>query len=169
MSFWNKVGSIVKNVASDVYKDIQKEQAKKNLQGQGASRVNNRSNDNSDANIKREKALSWKYIGTLDNIDTSDLRHVVGLYKAVLSGKIVYIGRAVEYNNGGLKKRLADYTRESDSSRKHKSGQLMNQNASDLKIYIMATGSDSDAADKARELEIEMINRYRPEWNVKYS
>ena len=161
MSFWNKVGSIAKTVAKDVYQDIQKKQA-----------LNNRSEVRSSGNLsesrERPQQLSWKYVGTLDNVDSSDLRHGVGLYKAVLNGKIVYIGRAIEYNNGGLKKRLADYTRESDSSRKHKSGQLMNQNASSLKIYIMVTGSDSAAASKARELEMEMINRYNPEWNVKY-
>jgi len=161
MSFWNKVGSIVKTVAIDTYQDIQREQAKKNMNSMPASH-------NTQNNSHKSQQLSWKYIGTLDNVDASHLSHLVGLYKAVLNGKIVYIGRAVEYNNGGLKKRLADYTRDSDSARKHKSGQLMHQNASDLKMYIMITGSDSDAANRARKLETEMINRYRPEWNVQY-
>lgn len=161
MSFWDKVGNIVKTVAKDTYRDMQKGQVDKNRSEAKSSR-------NTPQSRERPQRLSWKYIGTLDNIDSSDLRHVVGLYKAVLDGSIVYVGRAIEYNNGGLKKRLADYTRESDSSRKHKSGQLMHQNASNLKIYIMITGSDSTASDRARELEIEMINKYRPAWNVKY-
>lgn len=139
MSFWNKVASIVKTVAIDTYHDIQKEQAKK-------SRNEMRGSHNLSEMPNKPKQLSWKYIGILDNIDASHLRHVVGLYKAVLNGKIVYIGRAVEYNNGGLKKRLADYTRDSDSARKHKSGQLMHQNASDLKMYFMITGSDSESS-----------------------
>ncbi|MBI9031044.1 hypothetical protein JEZ13_03415 [bacterium] len=162
MSFWSKLGSITKTVAQNVYQEIQKEQAKKAGSNLGSSR-----NDSPGSN--RTQSLSWRYIGTLDNVDDGDLRHLVGIYKAVLNGEIVYIGRAVEFNNGGLKKRLADYTRESESSRKHKSGQLMHQNASDLKMYIMVTGSDSQAANEARELEIEMINRYQPAWNVKYS
>lgn len=162
MSFWNKVAGVAKTVAKNAIQEVQREQAQKN-------RSEIRSTRNVSESRERPQQLSWKYVGTLDNLDSSDLRHVVGLYKAVMNEKIVYIGRAIEYNNGGLKKRLADYTRESDSSRKHKSGQLMNQNASNLKIYIMITGSDSQASDRARELEVEMINRYRPEWNVKYS
>lgn len=161
MSFWSKVGSIAKTVVKDVYQDIQKEQAKK-------SKTNIRGINNTSEKADKPQRLNWSYIGTLDNVANNDLRHVVGLYKAVLNGKTVYIGRAVEYSNGGLKKRLADYTRQSDSARKHKSGQLMHQNASDLKMYVMVTGSDSEAANRARELETEMINRYRPEWNVQY-
>lgn len=161
MSFWSKVGSIAKTVVKDVYQDIQKEQAKK-------SKTNIRGINNTSEKADKPQRLNWIYIGTLDNVANNDLRHVVGLYKAVLNGKTVYIGRAVEYSNGGLKKRLADYTRQSDSARKHKSGQLMHQNASDLKMYVMVTGSDSEAANRARELETEMINRYRPEWNVQY-
>jgi len=162
MSFWSKLGSISKAVAKNVYEEIQKEQLKKTGSNPGPSR-------NDSARSNRPRSLAWRYIGTLDNVDDRDLRHLVGIYKAVLKGEIVYIGRAVEFSNGGLKKRLADYTRESDSGRKHKSGQLMHQNASDLKMYIMVTGSDSEASDKARELEIELINRYQPAWNVKYS
>jgi len=95
----------------------------------------------------------------------SNLSNSVGLYKAELGGKVVYIGRAVEYSNGGLRKRLSDYTRESDSSRKHTSGQLMNQHASQLSVDILITGSDSDAVEVAKKLEQYFIGIYSPEWN----
>ena len=123
---------------------------------------------NSASSEYKEPSLKWKYIGTLDNIQDNNLRQQVGIYKAVLKGKIVYIGRAVEYNNGGLKKRLADYTRKSDSGRRHQSGQLMHENASQLKIYVMVTGSGHEAADRAKKLEKEMIDKYNPPWNIQH-
>lgn len=108
---------------------------------------------------------SWRPLGILSSANISHLSGYVGLYRANLNGKIVYIGRAVEYDNGGLRKRLSDYTRESDSARKHRSGQLMHQHASELFIDVLITGSDSDAADVAKNLEPYLIGKYRPEWN----
>lgn len=37
----------------------------------------------------------------------------------------MYVGRAIELNNGGFRKRLSDYSRGSDSARNHKSGRLI--------------------------------------------
>ena len=108
----------------------------------------------------------WHRLGFLSKVDRSELRGWVGLYKAVLNNQIMYVGRAVEYNNGGLAKRLADYIRESDSGRKHQSGQLMHNNAEHLVIYVLKVGNDSEAAQKTKELEHEFIEYYNPPWNV---
>lgn len=113
----------------------------------------------------REWERSWQPLGTLSGANISHLSNSVGLYRATLNSTIVYIGRAVEYANGGLRKRLSDYTRDSDSARKHQSGQLMHQNASRLHIDILVTGSDSEAAETARKLERCFIGMYSPEWN----
>ncbi|MFZ4856790.1 MAG: hypothetical protein ACOYL3_10375 [Desulfuromonadaceae bacterium] len=107
----------------------------------------------------------WQYLGPLNNLKLSHLSSSVGLYRAKKKGQIVYLGRAVEYNNGGLRKRLSDYTRASGSSRKHKSGQLMNKNATDLEIEILITGGSAKAADLARKLEVHFVSKYQPEWN----
>ena len=48
--------------------------------------------------------------------------HCVGLYRHVINGKTMYVGRAIELHNGGFRKRLSDYCRESNSARKHTSG-----------------------------------------------
>ena len=39
----------------------------------------------------------------------------------------MHIGRAIKLNNGDFRKRLSDYRRESDSSRKHKTGKKINE------------------------------------------
>ena len=109
-----------------------------------------------------ELAVSWN-IG-LRKFEPS-FRFCRFIYRAKLRGEIVYIGRAVEYSNGGLRKRLSDYTRESDSSRKHTSGQLMNEHASQLSIDILITGSNPEAVDAAKQLEQYFIGTYRPAWN----
>jgi hypothetical protein len=113
----------------------------------------------------QEWERNWNYLGTLSSVSSSHLSGSVGLYRAKLGGKVVYVGRAVEYSNGGLRKRLSDYTRGSDSGRKHKSGQLMNQNADSLSIDVLVTGSDSEAANVAKKLEQYFIGTYSPEWN----
>lgn len=113
----------------------------------------------------REWESSWQSVGYLDSIDLSPYSSYVGLYRADLGGKIMYIGRAVEYSNGGIRKRLSDYTRDSDSARKHTSGKLMHANAADLKISVLLVGQDEEAADATRKLEHYFISRYSPEWN----
>lgn len=113
----------------------------------------------------RQWESAWKYIGYLDSLELGSYSGSVGLYKAELGSKIMYIGRAIEFSNGGIRKRLSDYTRESDSARKHTSGRLMNANASELKISIIVIGCDEDAAEATRKLEHYFIGRYSPEWN----
>lgn len=74
----------------------------------------------------------WRCLGKLEDLTIENLRPFnksIGLYKAMENGAVKYIGRAIEYNNGGFRKRLRDYVRPSDSGRKHQSGQNMNANA----------------------------------------
>jgi hypothetical protein len=114
----------------------------------------------------REWEVSWEYIGILENLE--NITNSVGIYRARLNGEIVYIGRAIEYDNGGLRKRLSDYTRKSDSARTHESGQNMHQNANSLHIEIKITGTDENAANVARKLEQYFIGKDSPAWNKMY-
>jgi len=112
-----------------------------------------------------EWEMMWQPIGILDKVNLSSFNKSVGLYRAKLGSDVVYLGRAVEYNNGGLRKRLSDYRRASDSSRKHKSGQKMYDHRRKLQIEIIVTGNDIEGAEIAKELEKEMIKLHAPEWN----
>ena len=82
--------------------------------------------------------MTWNEVGFLDesNCDFSDYYKDIGLYRAILVDKIVYVGKATELNNGGFRKRLRDYTRKSKSARKNPSGKLMNENRGELVIEI---------------------------------
>lgn len=108
----------------------------------------------------------WQRIGTLETVNLTPYNRYVGLYRAFLHGKLVYIGRAIEWNNGGFRKRLSDYRRESHSARKHSSGQLMYKHRHELQMEIMITGEGQTAADHARTLERIFIGKYNPPWNV---
>lgn len=130
-----------------------------------SSSGSNKSTNSSNGISLDEWERKWRSIGTLSSLSLSGLSDKVGVYNARLNGKIVYIGRAVEYTNGGFRKRLSDYTRDSDSGRKHKSGKLMYKNADDLQISIIETGSDSEAAEIAKKLEKYLIQKYSPKWN----
>ncbi len=107
----------------------------------------------------------WKSIGVLAEADLSHYNGLIGLYRAKLDGRIVYIGRAIEVNNGGFRKRLSDYRRDSDSGRKHQSGKLMFENAHRLQIDILIIGDDESVVPLIKELEREYISKIKPDWN----
>lgn len=108
---------------------------------------------------------SWKSIGPLKSANLTPYNHCVGLYRHVVNGKTMYIGRAIELNNGGFRKRLSDYRRESDSARKHTSGQIINENLDRITTYIMVVGDTEEAVQDTIQLEKVFVAKYSPEWN----
>ncbi len=102
--------------------------------------------------------------------DLSYYRDKVGLYRMRdENGKVVYVGRAIEYDNGGLQKRLRDYTRKNDSGRKHQSGQLIHVNRESLTVELLVTGSGPEAAKIAKEIEPYAIRDDLPTWNKQHN
>lgn len=111
-----------------------------------------------------EWAQRWQRLGILREVaQTAPCE--VGLYRAKLQEQIVYVGVASEYENRGLRKRLTDYVRESDSGRRNKAGRCLHRHAHVLEIDILTTGADSRAAEIARRLEHGFIFVHQPEWN----
>lgn len=106
----------------------------------------------------------WIHVGKLSEIDCdfSLYNKNIGVYKAILNGDIVYVGKATEINNGGFRKRLRDYTRTSDSARNFPAGIKMNLNKNKIEIYIYITAT----AKEAEDTEAEFIKRYNPIWNL---
>ena len=117
-----------------------------------------------------EWSRRWKPVGRLqmsaDPMDKSELwrerNKEIGVYRLLLGGKVMYIGRAIEANNGGFRKRLSDYTRKGNSGRKHASGQKLHEYAQVLDVEIIPTNT----AKGAVLLEHALVAKYRPEWNV---
>jgi hypothetical protein len=156
VAFWERLGSGLLAAA---------EQAKLT----GARQIYNKNRDQQFGGLTTDQWDGrWQFVGSLHQ-DFSHYSDSVGLYRADMGGQVAYIGRAIEWNNGGLRKRLRDYTRDSDSSRGHGSGRLMNQHASDLSISVLVVGSDEHAAEITRKLEIMMIGLHQPRWNVQHS
>lgn len=155
MSFFDKLlkgAKIAVDVMNSTSAKIAYDQVEKNTKYLGGRSLSSWENE-------------WRYIGRLESASLTPFNKSVGLYKACLNGKIMYIGRAVEWNNGGFRKRLSDYRRESDSARKHSSGQNMYNNRGNLDIYILITGQDAEAAKIAAVLEKALIGKYNPPWN----
>jgi hypothetical protein len=99
-----------------------------------------------------------------------NLRHVVGLFRAVLSGEVVFVGQGTEYRRGGgLAKRLADFRRPSPSARKHAAGQLIRKHMDDLTLEVLETGSGRTASETAKLLKTAMLAWRRPRWNFQKS
>ena len=121
--------------------------------------------DESDGKTVDSWDTEWQSIGMLKTADLTPYNKSVGLYKLVVNGEIKYIGRAIELNNGGFRKRLSDYRRDSDSARKHQSGQTIHQNLDKIEAYILVVGSDETAVQITKSLEPMFIKKYSPEWN----
>lgn len=96
----------------------------------------------------------------------SELRHHVGLFRASLGNTIMYIGKAVESNNGGLRKRLSDFRRESPSGRGHYGAMRIYDHLKELDLQVLITGSDQSAKELAELLKSAMIPRHLPPWNM---
>ncbi len=126
-----------------------------------------------DLNYTDNYPLKWECIGNLFEAylsgKLSNYSHYVGLYMHTINGEVKYIGRAIEYNNGGFRKRLSDYCRDSNSARKHKSGQVIFENKDIITTYLLVVGSDESAANRTITLEKEYIRKYNPPWNVQYN
>ena len=108
-------------------------------------------------------------LGILGNVKLSDLKafnHSIGIYMMTLGVLPVYIGRAIEFNNGGLRKRLRDYIRNGNSARKHTSGRLINQHKDELKLYIIELGHVEKDVEKVKEAENSMIGNIFTAFNV---
>lgn len=107
----------------------------------------------------------WKSIGFLKDADLSPYNHCVGLYRHVMNGKTMYVGRAIELNNGGFRKRLSDYRRDSNSARKHTSGRMIHEHLDEIQTYILVVGSNEEAVEATKKLEGIFIGKFNPPWN----
>ena len=110
----------------------------------------------------------WVCIGPLKTANLTPYNLCVGLYRHVINGETVYVGRAIELNNGGFRKRLSDYRRESDSGRTHTSGKLINQNLSKITTYVLVVGDTQEALETTKELEKLFVKIYNPKWNIQF-
>ena len=107
----------------------------------------------------------WQYIGKLKDANLTPYNSCVGLYRHVVNETTKYVGRAIELNNGGFRKRLSDYRRESNSARKHASGRTIYENLDRIETYILVVGNTQEAVEITKKLEGEFVRRYNPEWN----
>lgn len=106
----------------------------------------------------------WTLQGPLVQ-DYGYLSRKVGLYKAILAERVMYIGKAAEHANGGFRKRLHDYSRNSHSARKTQAGRKMFEHRYELTIETVVTGGDRAGSRIATCLEDLFIERYDPPWN----
>ena len=106
----------------------------------------------------------WKPIGKLADINLGILKGKYGVYRGILNYKIVYLGVASEYKKG-LKKRLNDYIRKSDSGRNFDAGRKMHKHKNEIDIEIIYVGDDNLSSIISCMLECPMIAKHDPRWN----
>jgi len=112
--------------------------------------------------------LNWISLGELTekSKDFSVYGKDIGVYRAILDKKIVYIGKATELNNGGFRKRLRDYTRSSTSARNYSSGKQMYKNRDKIRIEIILFNRSLESIPEIDALETKLIRELKPIWNT---
>lgn len=138
---------VIKNIASELISE--------------SSMQNNEFQNKSVNQWNRE----WICIGPLKTADLSPYNHCVGLYRHVINGNTMYVGRAIELYNGGFRKRLSDYRRGSDSARTHTSGRLIHEHLDEIVTYLLIVGDDEEAIYTTKVLEGQFVRLYNPPWN----
>jgi len=113
------------------------------------------------------ETLSWIPLGLLTETTTdfSTYSKDIGIYRAILADEVVYIGKATELDNGGLRKRLRDYTRSSTSARNYPAGQLMYANRNNIRIEIVVFNRSLGSVPEIDALEAQLIREIKPIWN----
>ncbi len=112
---------------------------------------------------------SWVHLpGGLFNLPP-ELRDRVGLYRVRLAGDVRFIGCAREPGNGGIAKRLRDFTRNAAGGRDHHAGALIHQHRHEVEIDLLVTGTDEAAGHAAQRLKSALLQVFRPPWNVRAS
>lgn len=111
--------------------------------------------------------LSWISLGPLTETTTdfSIYSNDIGIYRAILHGEVVYIGKATELNNGGFRKRFRDYTRSSNSARNYPAGELMHRHQNDIQIYIIVFEKTPESNYNISAQETQLIKDLKPTWN----
>lgn len=105
----------------------------------------------------------WIDVGLLSSFDEEHERQYkdIGLFKATYKGSVVFVGMAREDKNGGLGKRIRDFTSPTKSARSHPAGELLHSKMDAVRMSIL-TIPDRKSICKIRRL---FIRRYNPAWN----
>ena len=113
--------------------------------------------------------LLWIKLGLLTEATTkfSTYSREIGVYRAMLNGGVVYIGKATELHNGGFRKRLRDYTRPSSSARNFPAGRMMHHHRTEIEIEIALFARSSWRTSDIADQEAKLISESRPVWNIR--
>lgn len=115
------------------------------------------------------KDYNINYLGYLKDLTIEKIsvyNKSIGLYFMIYKNIPLYIGRAIEFDNGGLRKRLSDYVRDSSSGRKHKSGRFINANKDKIKLFVIKMGESEANVGWVKEAETRLIQAVNTKINV---
>lgn len=113
-----------------------------------------------------EWAQEWCRVGGGLYSEEPELPLLIGVYRLLLAGQVVYVGRATEFANGGFLKRFRDFTRGGAGGRKHRAGELAYEHRRALEVEVIVTGIDSAAVWTAKRLKRAFLAKELPPWNV---
>lgn len=98
------------------------------------------------------------------NPESYDLHGQVGMILFSKGGRIVAYALGTELK-GGLRKRTADFFRDSESGRNYPTGRRIYTERDAITVQVLITGSDPIAQSHARKLKAKMMKLRPPVWH----
>lgn len=92
-----------------------------------------------------------------------DLRHVVGLFRAVLDGETKYIACATE-RPGGISKALRRVGGPDQTGNRGYGAQMIRQHITEVTVEILRVDDKDHPEDITKKLKRMMVKLYDPEW-----
>ena len=108
---------------------------------------------------------NWIELGYLIEVDKDfkNFNKDIGIFRASLNNEVVYIGQGIEIDNGGLKNRLRDFTRDGESGRNTNAGRLLFENRENIFIEVLLLNNKTAA--EIEEIKNDLIIEHKPLWD----
>ena len=120
-----------------------------------------------DSLIENLAQKDWEKIGSLSEFNEEsehfdELKKSVGLIKFIYKNQIIHLGKAIEFENGGIKKRIIDFKRDSNSARESCKGAFIYNHQKDIEIETLIAGNDTNAIKNIKILKNLFLIYYNP-------
>lgn len=113
----------------------------------------------------REWDDSWRRIPGGFEPKHPKLSSHVGLARAILKGKTMYILRGTEDRDRGIEKSLQRIRGKDQTGNRSYGAQMIRENIDVLDLEVLLVGEGYKASEAAKELKKALVKIHDPEWN----
>lgn len=115
----------------------------------------------------RDWDLRWEPLANPFSESHPELRHVVGLFRAVLDGETMYVVCASE-TKGGIAKGLRRISGPNQTGNSGYGARMIRKHLDQVTVDILRVSDEQDSFKVTKLLKKAMVKRYDPDWAKPY-